>query len=128
MPAHSFLISATQGLPACATAAEPDSSSAVNTTSPDCIPAILDSSTRSKKAYRDIAESQLRRYSRATGRYERFLKMVQSAARKCDLHLTLRCAPQFSSGSKCEELNVHPTVRTSTRRAPVSAIIAVIAS
>src|SRR5215831_18489859 len=64
MPAHSFLISAAQGLPACATAAEPVSSSAVSMTNPDRIPAILDSSTRSKKAYRDISESQLRRRRR----------------------------------------------------------------
>src|SRR5215468_10477182 len=63
MPAHSVLISPAQGLPACATATEPDSSSAVSITSPDCIPAILDSTTRSKKAYRGISESQLRRYS-----------------------------------------------------------------
>src|SRR5215471_16410508 len=42
MPAHSFLKSAAQGLPACATAAEPDSSSAVSMTNPDRIPATLD--------------------------------------------------------------------------------------
>src|SRR5580700_8000366 len=51
MPAHSFLISPAQGLPACcATATEPDSSSsAVNIACPDRIPAILDSSDRIAK-------------------------------------------------------------------------------
>src|SRR5437868_15162631 len=45
MPAHNVLISPAQGLPACcATATESDSSSAANITSPDRIPAILDSS------------------------------------------------------------------------------------
>src|SRR6516165_1509603 len=42
MPAHSFLISSAQGLPACANAAEPDSSSAVSMTNPDRILATLD--------------------------------------------------------------------------------------
>src|SRR5215510_10991632 len=100
MPAHSILISLAQGLSACATATEPDSSSAVNITSPDRIPAILDFSTRSKRRIGIYPKAS----SGATaapllGRYERFVKMAQSAARKCDLHLTLRCAPQFSSGS-----------------------------
>src|SRR6185295_2227271 len=49
MPAHSFLISSAQGLPACATAAEPDSSSAVNMTNPDRIPATLDFSVEIQK-------------------------------------------------------------------------------
>src|ERR1700722_4307723 len=50
MPAHSVLISPAQGLPACcATAAEPDSSSAVNITSPDRIPVILGSSVKLRK-------------------------------------------------------------------------------
>src|SRR6516165_9835515 len=52
MPAHSVLISPAQGLPACcATATEPDSSSAVNITSPDRVPAILNSSMRFKKGF-----------------------------------------------------------------------------
>src|SRR3954447_25525913 len=47
MPAHSFLISLAQGLPACcARATELESSSAVIITSPDRIPAILVSSVR----------------------------------------------------------------------------------
>src|SRR5690242_9252038 len=49
MPAHSFLISSAQGLPACATAAEPDSSSAVSTTNPDRILATLDFLDRDSK-------------------------------------------------------------------------------
>src|SRR6476660_1129413 len=52
MPAHSVLISPAQGLPACcATATEPDSSSAVNIICPDRIPAILDSSMRFKEGF-----------------------------------------------------------------------------
>src|SRR5215471_16726931 len=49
MPAHSFLISSAQGLPVCATAAEPDSSSAVSTTNPDRTPATLDFLHRDSK-------------------------------------------------------------------------------
>src|ERR1700732_376767 len=50
MPAHSVLISPAHGLPACvATATEPDSSRAVDITSPDRITAILGSSVRFKK-------------------------------------------------------------------------------
>src|SRR5215831_20552344 len=51
MPAHSFLISSAQGLPACATAAEPDSSSAVSMTNPDRIRATLDFLHRDSKMH-----------------------------------------------------------------------------
>src|SRR5215471_15954819 len=111
MPLHSVLISLAQGLPTCATATEPDSSSAVNITSPDRIPAILDFLYEIKKRRIGIYPKA---NSGATatpllGRYERFVKMAQSAARKCDLHLTLRCAPQFSSGSISTKLEVSTT-------------------
>src|SRR5471030_2253949 len=85
MPAHSVLISPAQGLPACcATAAEPDSSSAVNITSQDRIPVILDSSVKFRKrgsgsirkpesersaANRDLVEDIRRVHRDTSGRY-----------------------------------------------------------
>src|SRR6202035_5030136 len=60
MPAQNFLISPAQGAPvSCATAAEPDSSSAVNITSPDRIPVILNSPIRSKDLLRYIRNPAL---------------------------------------------------------------------
>src|SRR3974377_567401 len=69
MPAHSVLISPAQGLPACcATATEPDSSSAVNITSPDRIPDILNSSMRFKKGdLRQSREDQMHSFSKKVG-------------------------------------------------------------
>jgi hypothetical protein len=71
-------------LPACcATAAEPDSSSAVNITSPDRIPVILGSSVKFRKG-RIGQYPKAGRAARKTplGRYKRFVKMAQSVARK----------------------------------------------
>jgi hypothetical protein len=62
------LISPAQGLPAyCATATEPDSSSVVNITSPDRIPAILGSSEIQKGRIAVMSESRPRRWNEAAG-------------------------------------------------------------
>src|SRR5262252_4217918 len=58
MPSQSFFKSPAQGLPACATATEPDRSSAANTTKPDRMPATLDFSKEIQKCVSEyISES-----------------------------------------------------------------------
>jgi hypothetical protein len=83
MPAHSVLISPAQGLGAgCATATEPDTSSVVNITSPDRIPAISGSSEIQKGRIAVMSESRPRRLERRCWDPKRFVKMAQSVARK----------------------------------------------
>src|ERR1700689_4934378 len=83
MPAHSVLISPAQGLPACcATAAEPDSSIAVNITSPDRIPVILGSSAKFRGRIGQYPKAGRAARKTPLGRYKRFVNMAQSVARK----------------------------------------------
>src|ERR1700722_3746495 len=112
MPAHSVLISPAQGLPACcATAAEPDSSSAVNITSPDRIPVILGSSVPvgSYRVWRDPAVTSLNHCNALHLRGLLCLcheRRCRRASHECDECASLHARPSDEMAAVCALLSM----------------------